>query len=1084
MKRIMKKILYSLIALAAVLSVSCNKEAELAIPSQRKMVHVDISNLPSHSETLKAEFGPGLTRTDYSGQTFTWLERDSIYVMVQSQPDEDDMVSFGFARFYAQSAGPSVEFVGDIPNGYDVLAPAFYLAAGATIDFGEDEEGYFDGNYYVQMPSYTIVDGDSKEYYTTESDKPLANMPLLGTVSDEGTLQFSSMTGALKISLTGLDAAASIVQVNNAGNRLTGYFLVNEQGTLKMEDARTGSYETASGATLPYSYGYSAMEFVQNADHSIDLYMAFPVGTLKAGTVITVYDEDFNVLYQRSFKKDVAIERNRVTELASLKASYDLKSLGTGKFTDYYTWYLMNDEEESEDYVDVEISCDEATGKYFIHNPYGAAATHFNYRPAGSVTGPDEDLVIEVLADGWIDFPSHLTGYFQAGWGDDGEGDEMCVTPPYYYSSNYPEYYDYFGRGNNFVAKYASDGKTPANIIISAVYDGANSSYWTGENFIQTNFIQILFPGAEPVDISASVSYDGMASTNTAQPTVNAKLTLGADLVSAKVVAALDKESAEAMIAANENVTVINGSGTAVVKLPANAASGQYTIYAKLEVAAGLNPTAGTVISSDPFSYENPDDYVSLGNGYFYDMYAFYLMNGNSVVEDYLQVEIRKHKTENKYLIVNPYGLAAQALDYRPAGTVAGPDTNLVITVDDDDIVNWPDHFKTGIFMPRWGTSGDELCITPPAFYSENYPAYYADFGTGYNFVAKYDEDGVATNIFMSPVYDAAVGNNWTGDSYIESNFIEIIMPGAEPLDLSISGSFQSVVDPTPSQAVGLANVTMGDNVQAAQLIIAADKDAALAAFASGEGVTTATETSEVRVNFPPNAPSGEYHLYVRGIAEEGCTEAANLMSESRWFDYFRSDEDLGLVTGDFIGTFKASRVEIYNNGRTTKKTISMVVEESDDWSYDIMVTDLFSSLVSGSTKVPFYTVADPKTGVFQIEGSAVVMTTGTGDNAQEWIVFDIDDEDAPVNFYLNTKGEVKVKQELVLYNTTTNNYYILPETMTLKKSTSGHAPAAAPATRSSMEKPAVNKKYEGELPRFLDRNQTCKASRTDSIRR
>ena len=1079
MKRIMRKLLYSVIALAAIFTVSCNKEADMAVPSRLKRVVVDITNLPSHTETLTAEFGSGLTRTDYSGKTFTWLQNDSILVYVQSQPDENEMVNIGFAYFYAQSDGPSVTFVGNIPDGYDVMAPAFYLATNASLDLGEDEEGYWDGTYYVQMPSFTILDGDPEIYYTAESDKPLANMPLLGSVSEDGKLHFSSMTGAIKLTLTDLDAKASMVEISNAGSRLTGYFHMGEDGTLQMKDARVGTYETTSGTTMSYSYGYSVMEFTPNADHTAEIYMALPVGTLKAGTTITILDDDFNTLFERSFKKDVAIERNTVTEIASLKAAYSIQSLGTGKYYDDLIWYFLNGEEESSDYVDVEISYDAGSGKYFIANPYGAAATHFNYHPAGTVTGPDEMLILEVLDGGIVNYPTHKTGYFISSW-NDGAGDEMCVTPPYYYSSNYPDYYAYFGRGNNFIAKYASDGKTPANVILSPVYDGVDSYNWTGENYIQANPIQILFPGADPIDINAKLSYNGMASNDPAQPTVNATITLGADLAGAKLVAATDKESAEAAIAANENVTTVSASGNAVVKLPANAVSGQYTLYAKLEVASGLNPTAGTIIASDPFNYENASDYESLGTGYFYDTYAFYLMNGSQMYQNYIEVEIRKHRTENKYIIVNPYGIAAEAIGYSPAGSVSGPDENLVITVDENDIVNWPDHFKTGVFMSSWNTSGDELCITPPAYYSENYPSYYAYFGTGYNFVAKYDENGVATNIFMSPVYDGAVGNNWTGDSYIESNFIEIIMPGGDQLDLSISGSYQGIYDENPAQAIADVNVKLGDNVQAAKVVIAQDKEAALAAFASGTNVAVATETSAIHVNFPANAPSGEYHLYVLGQAEEGCTEAANLLSESRWFDYFREDEDLGLVDDDFFGKFQVKNTTVYQSSRgNIKKTISMTVEEADDLSYPMMISSLFPELFTGSagaTPEPFYFNADPKTGLFQMDGSSVVMTTGSGIRKQQWIAFDIDDEDVPINFYLRPDGTVKIKQEVVLYNTTSRNYYILDSNLVLTKVSEGSAPAAAPATRSSVG--VVNKKFDGPLPRFLERNKTCKVSR------
>lgn len=1017
MKRIMKKLLYSVIALAAILATACNKEADLAVPAQRKMVLVDISQLPSHSETLRADFGPGLTRTDYNGKVFTWLQNDSILVRVQSQPDEDDMVSFGFATFYAESDGASVDFVGDIPNGYDVTAPAFYLAAGAIIDLGTDEDDYFDGTYYVQMPSYTVMDGDSERYYTAESNKPLANMPLLGTVQQDGTLSFSSMTGALKLTLTDLDATAAIIQISNLQNKLTGFFEVDDNGVLLMSGARPGTY-TIGGNTYAYSSYYSAMAITPASDHSAEVYLPLPVGTLPAGTSLTVYDEDFNVLYERSFKKAVAIERNTVTELASLDASYDLQSIGTGKYYDNLVWYYFNGEEETSDYVDVSISYDAATNKYFIANPYGAGAAHFSYTPAGEVDGPDSQLVIEVGQNGLIEFADHATGWFMSSW-NDGAGDEVVLNAPSYYSENFPEYYADFGRGNNFVVKYAANGTTPANIIISPVYSGAVSNNWTADNFIWNNPIQILFPGASPVDISASITYKGLASeVNPNAATANVGVTFGTDVSSVKLVIAADQEAAEAAFAAGTGVTTLNASGDAVVALPLNAPSGSYTVYGKLTLAAGLNQNLDVIARSSEFNYENLSEYVSVGTGYFADVLVWYQMQGDNATYEFVEVPVYKHQTDKKYLIVDPYGAAATHFEYTPGGTVTGPDRNLVLTVDENDHVSYPEYFRTGVFMDSWNDgNGDELCIAPPYYFTYNYPQYYEYFGYGNNFVAKYDENGVPLDIILSPVYLAYDSGNWYGDSYIWSNFVEILFPDGEPSDLSCSVAMNSINGSDPAQATASVSVTLGDDVESIDVVVASSEAQAREMIAAGLAAN-ATATGTVQANFPANAPSGEYAVYGLSHAAEGFTAAADLMWTTEVFEYFREDEDLGFVPEDFVGTYTVVNDYYFNGWKPYLTTTLKIALSDDEETGDIMITDFCPEIFAAVnpvvarsgrwTKKSVYIWSDTRTGLISIPYEAVFYSHS---RSGDWTISDLDTQTTGIDLRLLTSGDIIMKK-------------------------------------------------------------------------
>lgn len=994
----MKKLFYSL-ALAAIFTVSCNKEADLA---PEKSPINDLSNLPTHVETFRADFGAGLTRTDYDGKKFTWLQNDSIYVQVQSEPDAEGHYSFSFAKFYAQSTGASVEFKGEVPDGYVTATPAFYVAINSGLDLGDDGNGSFDGNYYVQIPAWTTIGADPKEgYYAADPAKPLANMPLYGVKQEDGSFKFTSMTGALKLTLTGLDAAASLVQIVNSNGKLTGDFAVSETGTLTMDGGREGTY-TSGESTRNFSNHYSVTSFTQSADNSVTVYIPMPVGTLPAGTTLYVHDADLNVLYERTFNKDVQIARNTVTELASLKASYEIEDLGTGRYYDNLVWRLGEFETE---YVDVKISRDASTGKIFIENPYGAAISAFEYTPEGKVAGPDATLTLNIDAEGNVNYDQHATGIYMPNWTDEKnpDGDELAITDPYWYSTNYPTHYAAFGRGNNFVAKFAADGKTPANIILSPVYSGVNTSYWYGDAYIQKNPIQIIFPGSEPVNIDMAVAYNGVESADVAAPTVSLGVQLGADLAGAKVVIAENRDAAIAAFASGTGVTTINASGNAIVSMPANAASGTYTAFTQAQVASGLAPVANYIIATE-FKYEAATDYETLGTGKFYDSVAWTYLGGTTGT--YVDVEIRKHTSEKKYQIVDPYGVAAKQFGYSPAGTVSGPDKELVITIDANDGVLFPDSFRTGIYMANW--DNDEMCITTPYYYSSNYASYYGYMESGSNFVARYDANGVPTNVLLSPVYDGAVSSYWIPGN-IWSNPIEIIFPGASHVDLTAEVAYSKIVDENPAQAVAEVNIVLGSDVVSAQLVIAADKASAQAALAAGTGVASVTGTGVVNVNFPANAPSGKYTVYAKIQPKDGFTTAAQRLVTSEEFQYFSAADDKGYTLEDIIGTY-SSKTSIYA-GSWSSATITMTIAESDDpFSGDIMITSFaptFMNRYGANTPIEnvggVYGYFDTKTGLANFADGQEFLYNANNDI--NWSLINYFNEGTDIVFLLDPVG-------------------------------------------------------------------------------
>ncbi|MBQ9892242.1 MAG: hypothetical protein IJM35_03680, partial [Bacteroidales bacterium] len=190
----MKKYLYGILALAGILTISCNKvaEPEVVVPE---------SAAGKHLVSIKASIAPE-TRTSYADdKSFSWVKDDSITVITLS-PDEQYI---RLSTFYAQSSGPETVFTGEVEEGYTLYTMAFYTAANSGVAFG----GEGDSNIYFYLPSGTAIDGDPETEYTVESANPLANMPLIGVQQEDDSYLFYSATGAAKFTFTDIPEGAS-----------------------------------------------------------------------------------------------------------------------------------------------------------------------------------------------------------------------------------------------------------------------------------------------------------------------------------------------------------------------------------------------------------------------------------------------------------------------------------------------------------------------------------------------------------------------------------------------------------------------------------------------------------------------------------------------------------------------------------------------------------------------------------------------------------------------------------------------------------------------------------------------------------
>ena len=578
-RKIMKKLLYSALALVGIFAVSCNKEMNLA--DETPVVPAN-----KHKVTIKASIGDD-TRTAYANErTFSWVEKDSIYVMTQNEAEE----MLRLEVFYAKSSGATVEFEGEVEDGFEPYAVAFYTAADSYVAFGGED----DGNIYLNMPGSTYIDGDNTKYYTVSSSNPLANLPLLGFQDEDGTYFFRSAMGVLKFTFTDLDASAKWFELAASdGQMLQGQFAIDfENGVVSRDGAREGTYEY-NGRTYRYSYSNLFYNFTPASDGTVSIYVPVPLGTLGAGAKVSIMDADNNVLFERTTTKDIEIARNKVTELAPVKAKYEWKSLGTGKYLDTYIWDMAG--WTADEYVDVDIYQDASNpNTYRIVSPYGAAATKFHYTPAGTVTPASDALTITITPEDYVEYPDHQTGVYSSTY----EEGTMFFHPK-----------NYYGNGRNIVAKYDANG-VPANVLIAPVYEWEEAGYWTASNFVFSNdVIQILFPGVTvPVDLSSFVSYGEVVDDDPAQPVASFSIEFGPDMASAQVVIAEDEDAARAALAAGTNVTSVDKDGQYEVLFPANAPSGDYKVFALVSPKDGFTAAAADLVSSTTFKYISSDE--------------------------------------------------------------------------------------------------------------------------------------------------------------------------------------------------------------------------------------------------------------------------------------------------------------------------------------------------------------------------------------------------------------------------------------------------------------------------------------------
>ncbi len=471
----------------------------------------------------------------------------------------------------------------------------------------------------------------------------------------------------------------------------------------------------------------------------------------------------------------------------------------------------------------------------------------------------------------------------------------------------------------------------------------------------------------------------------------------------------------------------------------------------------------------------------TLGTGKFIDNYNWSI--GKFSDGTYVDVEIQADESDpSHYRVVDPYGAAFKAFNYKaPAGT-AKPSEYFDLFIDAEGYVDYP-QICTGI---RYSTYKEATTLLSPK------NAYGNPSTLGINFVAKYLADGkTPANILLAPAYYWPKSGYWTGDNYFNSaEEIQIIFPGEkEAVDIVCSATYKELADDSVEQPVALIDVALGASVAQAKLVIAADLDAAKAAIAAGNFSGTATEAGLAEAFLPANAASGNYYVYLVPVPAEGIAPVVGSMivEPEASFQYIRSDaEDIAIA--DLVGTYTAKSTYVYfnkpywdaiNAGEEDPEeneddehwysgfTVSFTLEESDDEGMgDIMMTAFTEDAADFCPiETPIYATLDPKTGALTF---APMQPIYSFDNGGEVIEVQLANGDGfktyPLEFELSLDRTTYTSKQFfgyVLYYTQQDgfsypNIWFSPtdEPLKLVKETASAAPAM---NRRAIAKPAKN---------------------------
>ncbi len=496
----MKKFAY--IAIAALALASCAKEVEAPIAPQK---------VNTYTVTITASLDATKTAYDQEGK-FSWVEGDKIGVLAEG---EEGIKQF---QLTAQSSGVSVQFTGEVEEGYTLTGMASY-------PFTQVSEGYVcnDLAWDKQEGDESAVEGWRLWGSIKPSlENPLASIPLIGLMDGEDSYAFHTATGIVKFTVENVpvNTAYAYLQVpedTKEQYNLNGWYVLDEEDDALHMTTAIEPWDNRYNWNAPTDY-----------NQTIDYYFFIPVGTLPAGTMFALCNASFEAIGTYEFKKDIEVPRNQVVNFKSIKLEpvkvYTMDEvLGTYEMEFTAGPYSGGNAPEGEIVL---AESDDATkgnimltkfagveGKQygifdgvtivfdkdqlFAENPYGDAET-WPYIALDFYTGTVVDPAFEVTGVGQITALADVTG-FRATTEDKWYNDNHNGSWPWKVSYSsltahwpYPADWQSIGTGSfrdNFVWPFAEltdyvqvefqqDKNHPTLFRLAKPYPGDNSDEW------------------------------------------------------------------------------------------------------------------------------------------------------------------------------------------------------------------------------------------------------------------------------------------------------------------------------------------------------------------------------------------------------------------------------------------------------------------------------------------------------------------------------------------------------------------------------------------------------------------------------
>ena len=202
-----------------------------------------------------------------------------------------------------------------VNNGTSSATFALVNGAGTTEGtFNYNGEYDFGDNNIAVYPETATISG-SEITVTLPAEKAIAApgvgvSPMMGTFSDPD-LTFTSLCGALGISLTGDKDITAVEIVSNKNEQLNGTFACTTDSRQLNVAATTDESQKKMRLTCATTLTATPQTF----------YFALPVGALAEGFTLNVYGEGTDPIFSKSTSNDVSIVLNQVNQMPAMEVA-------------------------------------------------------------------------------------------------------------------------------------------------------------------------------------------------------------------------------------------------------------------------------------------------------------------------------------------------------------------------------------------------------------------------------------------------------------------------------------------------------------------------------------------------------------------------------------------------------------------------------------------------------------------------------------------------------------------------------------------------------------------------------------------